>query len=397
MAFPSKLVGLLLVLGILSSGCVGMTMDEDAAVSRGRSATKDNNYTVQKLTPELVAKLAQQSNKVVTDKDPSAGAKPTPYTVGPFDVLQITVWEHPELTTPAGAAASLVLSADPSGGPPPGLSGAGNANGIGVDANGTIFYPHVGVLDVNGKTLAEIRAVLTERLARVIVNPQLDVRVATFRAKRIQIAGEVLTPTTVPLTDVPLRLQDAIAAARGLTPESPLGTQGFGPDLSRVTLTRGDKTYHIDLLALYETGDTSQNWLLQDGDVVHVGDRGRNRVFILGEVRNPAARLMAKRRMTLAEALTDTGGFEPPAANVDKIYVIRGDMRAPEIYRLDAHSADAMILATQFQMRPLDIVYVSTYNITRWSRTMTQILPTVQLLYEAVVGGAVLRNLFKSE
>ena len=33
---------------------------------------------------------------------------------------------------------------------------------------------------------------------------QLDVRVASFRGKRVQVTGEVLQPTPVPLTDVPV-------------------------------------------------------------------------------------------------------------------------------------------------------------------------------------------------
>ena len=143
----------------------------------------------------------------------------------------------------------------------------------------------------------------------------------------------MIQPTTVPVTDVPLRVQDAIAAARGFTPEA---------DYANITLSRDGRTYRLNLQALYENGDVAQNWLLRDGDVVTVNDRNRNKVFVLGEVKQQAARVMVKGRMTLAEALMGTGagtaggapdlpgGFEPQQSNTGKIYVIRGDYNAPQ-------------------------------------------------------------------
>jgi polysaccharide export outer membrane protein len=213
---------------------------------------------------------------------------------------------------------------------------------------------------------------LSDRLHRVIANPQLDVRVVDFRGKRMQVAGEVVQPMTVPITDMPVRVQDAIALARGLTAEA---------DPANVTLSREGKIYRLNLQALYERGDLSQNWLLKDGDVVHVGDRSRNKVFVIGEVRAPQSRIMVKGRMTLAEALNETGSMEASVADVSKIYVIRGDYESPTIYRLDASSPDAMLLATQFPLSPRDVVFVSTHGLAQWNRVMGQILPTVQGLW----------------
>lgn len=376
-------IGLAVTVGLLS-GCAlapGMQMDEAAAEARGR-ATTNAQYRVEPITPELIARLAEQRTKDYAPvPDPRGTTPPAPYTIAPYDVLQVTVWDHPELTAPTGQFRSP------------------EENGIPVQADGTIYYPYVGVVPVAGKTLAEVRAVLTERLRSVIMKPQLDVRVAAFRGKRVQITGEVVVPSVMPLTDVPLRVQDAIAFAKGFTPETlgaAVGGAGIGgplgADPSNVTLTRGGKTYRLDLLALYESGDLSQNWLLQDGDVINVGDRNPNRVFVMGEVKQQQAKLMVKRRMTLAEAIGDSGGVDPMAANVGQIYVIRGDFKAPAIYRLDASSADALLLATQFQLSPKDVVYVATYELTRWNRVISQIAPTVQMLYQGALSVDIARR-----
>lgn len=335
----------------LLSGCAiapGMRMKESEAP-----------VDVQRITADLIASQAgARVREEALLPDPQGDQPVEPYRVAPHDILQVTVWAHPELTVPTGQFRSP------------------EENGIPVLVDGTMFYPYVGVLQVAGKTLREVRALLTERLSGVVPRPQLDVRVAAFRGKKVQITGEVVAPSTMPLTDVPLRVQDAIAFAKGFGPEA---------DASAVTLSRGGQVYRLDLLALYEEGAVSQNWLLRDGDVLNVPDRNRNRVFVLGEVRTPQARPMVKRRMTLAEALGDAQFFDPVAANVGKIYVIRGDLTAPEIFRLDASSADALLLATAFELRPRDVVFVSTYELTRWNRVINQIVPTVQTLFNAAV------------
>ena len=299
-----KIAAVLVGAGLLS-GCAmapGMAMNESAAVQRGREHTKDKEFKVEPITADLLVRLAEQRAKeAALVPDPQGSTPPPPYTIAPYDVLQVTVWDHPELTAPTGGFRSP------------------EENGNPVNADGTVYYPHVGVVRVAGKTVTEVRQLFTERLTRVIRSPQLDVRIAAFRGKRVQVTGEVAQPSTMPLTDLPLRVQDAIAFAKGFTPESSaLGPTGADP--ANVTLTRDGKTYHLDLLALYERRNLSQNWY-----------------------------------------------------------------DAPSIYRLDASSADALLLATQFPLQPKDVVYVSTYELTRWNRVIGQLVPTVQALYQAAI------------
>ena len=218
-----------------------------------------------------------------------------------------------------------------------------------------------------------MRQDLTTRLAVYVRAPQLQVLVASYRGKRAMIAGEVVQPSPVPITDVPLRVQDAIGLAKGFTLDA---------DPSSVTLTRDGQVHHLDLSALYERGDSSQNWVLQDGDIVHVADRSRNRIFVLGEVKKPATRYMPKGRLTLADAIADLTELDLVYANPAQIYVFRGQYDLPEIYLLDASSPDALLLAAQFQLQARDVVYVSTNNLGRYSRVVSQILPTVQALWE---------------
>lgn len=351
-------IGLALV-ALVSTGCsyISPGLQFKPGELEARS-TPEAPIAIVTISPKILVEQAAARSQAATTrpKDPlAAEAASWQYRIAPYDVLSVIVWDHPELTIPAGEFR------------------AAETFGNNVQADGTMFYPHVGVIQVAGKTLPEVRVLIAERLRRVIENPQLDVRIAAFRGQRMEVTGEVVQPSTLPITDVPLRVQDAIAAARGLTPNA--WTRG-------VTVTRDGRTYRLDLAAFYDEGDVSQNWLLRHGDVVHVPSREENKVFVLGEVRRPSSKLMTRGRMTLAEAIGDSEGFDPTTSNPSDIYVFRGRYEAPEVYRLDASSAEAMLLATHFQLEPRDVVYVAPHGLANWNRVASQILPTIQGIWQ---------------
>ncbi|MEE2651327.1 MAG: polysaccharide export protein [Pseudomonadota bacterium] len=282
------------------------------------------------------------------------------YRVGPGDVLTITVWEHPELTIPAG---SFRTAAE-----------GGNE----VKADGTVFYPYAGELQVNGLTTAEIKAQLEQKLASVIKRPQVDVRVADFRSQRVYVSGAVRQPGVVPVTKIPLTLIDAIEQLGGLANNASWGD---------IQLTRNGETQSISLRSLYETGAWSENLLLQHGDLIHVPRNDADKVFVLGEVNRPQGILMSRTGTSLAEALASANGINENRADGRGIYVLRntgvsldeGGMPVynATIYHLNAASAVGFMLADKFTLSPRDIVYVSPAPITRWNRFLSQLLPSV--------------------
>lgn len=282
------------------------------------------------------------------------------YRVGPRDILNITVWGHPELTIPAGEFRSA--------------EAAGNV----VGEDGTFFYPYAGVIRAAGRTVEEIRDELTFKLSKYIENVQLDVRVAGYRSQRVYVVGEVAQPGIYLVKDIPLTVLEAINSAGGVTTVS---------DLRNITLTRDDKTYSINLLSLYEGGDIKQNVLLRHGDVLNVPDNALNKVFVLGETTmgrgfgvRPRSVMMNKARMTLTEALTEGGGFDQETADAARVFVFRSALGKSAIYHLNAKSPDAFILAERFPLQPRDVVFIDRAEGIRWNQIIGQIQPTVDLL-----------------
>lgn len=275
------------------------------------------------------------------------------YKLGPGDIINVIVWDHPEITIPAGSYRSAEQS------------------GTLVAEDGTIFFPFAGVVKVAGLTTREVRKVLAKRMASVIENVQLDVRIVSFRSKRVYVVGEVSKPGLQPIDDIRMTLVEAVNRAGGITEEA---------DHGNVLLTRKGQTWRVDLQALYEEGDVSQNVLLQPGDIINVPDRELNKVFVLGEVRNPGSFMMNKRRTTLAEALSDAGFVNQSTSDPAWVYVMRTDNGTSELFHLNARSPDALLLAERFPLLPRDVVYVDVAAVARWNRVVSNILPTSQML-----------------
>ena len=292
------------------------------------------------------------------------------YIVGIGDVLQITVWDHPELTIPAGSMRSAEES------------------GNWVHNDGSIFYPYVGKIQVEGLKVTEIRDLIADRLAEYIENPQVDVMVAGFRSQRVYVTGSVMKPGAYPVTNVPMRLLDAVNAAGGLTEVA---------DWSDVTLTRAGKDYSLSLREIYQRGNASQNVLLQAGDVLNVARNDDNKVFVMGEVNEAMPVPMTRNGLTLAEALSASGGYDQNTADASGIFVIRrapqGSEHLVDVYQLNAKDATALILADSFPLQSRDIVYVTVAPIARWNRLIQNIMPTFQTIYYGALGADRVRDL----
>ncbi len=93
---------------------------------------------------------------------------------------------------------------------------------------------------------------------------------------------------------------------------------------------------------------------------------------------------MPRGRLTLAEALADSGGVNPLTANAGQVYVIRDGGEKPQIYHLNAASADALILADRFDLRARDVVFVDAQPVVRWARVVNNILPAADFLRETL-------------
>lgn len=314
------------------------------------------------ITPQLIQALGQQRPTSIPSEVQSLFGAPTPYTIGPSDIISVIVYDHPELLPNAGTV--INQQADP--------TGISSAPGFIVDAKGDIYFPYAGLVHVSGLTETQAAELISRRIRGVIKDPQVTVRINSFRSRRAYIDGEVRQPGAQIFTDVPMTLPEAINRAGGVTANG---------DRSFVTVTRGAKTTVVDLVRLQELGVNPNSILLESGDLVTVRAREERKVFVMGEILRPSAVMMRNGRLTLNEALGEAGGPNLATANTNQIYVVRNNNDgAPVLFHLRANSPVALALAESFPLRPRDVVYIDPVPLVQWNRIVNLILPSAQTL-----------------
>lgn len=364
------------------------------------SNNRRQGYKIQPITPTLLREEAEKSKRAdVGEPNPTLKQeiKNYSYKVQPQDVINITVWGHPEFSAGAAPTSDVTGSSDnnsssavtTSDSSPPGQSG------FTVQSDGTIFFPYVGKIQVAGLTTEEIRIKLAKALKSYVVDPQLNVTVVGFHGQTYQLAGAVVKPGLYPITNVPVTVSQAIQAAGGILQTTPNVTAASKAsatalaDLSHVIYIHDGKRTVLNMLDFFQYGDQSQDRLVHPGDIIQVPDNSFDQVHLIGEVQQPGNYPLDNGQLNLAQALSAAGGLNLTSANPSRIFVFRGAYEKPQVFWLDAQSPEAMLLATQFALKPQDVIFVGTAGISTWNRIISQILPTVQTLYETkvLVGG----------
>lgn len=171
--------------------------------------------------------------KLIVSGDPAISRTNAPYNylVGQSDVLNIVVWNHPELTAPTSSQSlsdfSILNNPQKSA-----LIPASQEPGTVVDGEGNIFFPFVGKMHVVGLSTDQIQAQLTEKLTRYIRNPQVSVRIGVFNSQTFNVMGEVAQPGVRALTNKPVTILDGLNFAGGIS--------GTTADARHIYVFRGD-------------------------------------------------------------------------------------------------------------------------------------------------------------
>jgi len=336
----------------------------------------------------------------------------TPYRIGVGDVI---------LLATRGTATTIEQLS--------GLLAAQNSRqGYTVRDDGAIAIPEVGTVTIANMTVEEAEDSLFNALVEKAIDPSFSLEVAEYNSQKVAVGGAVGSARLVPITLTDLHLGDALVAAGGVKVKDekfatiriyrdgtlyqiPVETYLKRPELRNTLLQNGDAIYvdttydldrafayfkqEIDVIALRSSARTTalsalqseiaiQRTALQERrDIFEARSKfdaeDRDYVYLTGEVGTQSrVALPYGRQATLADVLYDEGGFKTTTGDPAQIYVLRANSAqsgAVTAYHLDATNVTNLVLATQLQMRPNDIVFIEEQVITKWSRALQQLFP----------------------
>jgi polysaccharide export outer membrane protein len=207
--------------------------------------------------------------------------------VGPGDVLEVTVLDQPD------ASRSTTVQSD-----------------------GRFTMPFLGDVEVAGKTVSEIQAIITERLGKdFLVNPRVEVRVREFASQFALVLGEVIMPGLRALRGN-TRLIDVLFESGGFRPSA--STELFIQRTDGV-LPNGQKSGRFRMTAKMTESDlTNADLLLKNGDVVTATPKAY--VTVDGEVARPG-RVLIETDLTVLGVIAESGGLSKFGSS--KVRIIR--------------------------------------------------------------------------
>lgn len=340
----AAIVGLLLV-----AACSEILRDSQFPVSQDvQSATLGEDVEIVNLDASTIHRFAVGGVAVSTN--PPQPPVDTAYLIGVGDVLRVIVWDHPELTSP-------------------GSTRDGNGYlGLTVRSDGSIFFPHAGVLVAAGRITSDLAKELTEKLSNIIPDPQVEVLVAEFNSQKALVSGEVANPGPVPLTDVPITLIEAISTRGGASDRA---------DLTRVTLERGGRIHNLNLKAFLEQNDGRQNPYIVQGDIIRMSRQPMMVAYVLGSVGRTQLIDLTDDRVNLTQALTQSGGLAERASDARGVFVFREEGGKTLVAQLDLSVATALLTGAKFNLRPQDVIFVTRAPLAQWNDLISQLLPSV--------------------
>ena len=325
-------------------------------------------YALVDVTADTIGFLSQPNLITFKGEFPDKRAKPE-QVVGVGDVLNISIFEAAPggLFTPGQAA------------------GARPGNFVdlpaqAVDQKGSIYVPYAGEIPAAARTIPDIQQAIVARLRNRAIEPQVVVSLNQQHSSVVSVLGDVNTPGVLALNSVGERLLALIARAGG---------PKFEAIESYVTLQRDGK--RVKVLLSRVVHDPRENIFIRPNDVIFL-TRESPTFTALGALNQNVFGFNSEipfdvETLTLAQAMGKAGGLNDNQSDPSELYVYRYEQRhyleklgvdttrftsemIPTIYHLNLRDPSGMLLASAFQMKIKDVMYVANAKVVDYYKLL---------------------------
>jgi len=339
-------------------------------VRAGQTDVESLPYALVRLTPPVANVLAENTPRLYTAFTDRRGPSELRFGIG--DVVTVTIFE--------AAAGGLFIPAE---------AGVRPGNFITlpaqeVDSKGNITVPYAGAVRAAGRTPTEVQQDIVNALKSRAIEPQVIVSFTDQRASAVNVLGDAVGPARFQLGATHERILDALTRA---------GLHSPGSDLW-VMLERDKKREIVPFGALvYEPANN-----------IYV--RPRDTIFVYREPQTFLAFGASGRqgqipfdawRVSLAEAAAKAGGVVDAQADPGAVFLYRGETRAvaeklgidcskfagpiiPVIYDVNLRDPAGYFLASKFEMRNKDVIYIAnaqSVEVSKFLNYLRLIIATV--------------------
>jgi polysaccharide export outer membrane protein len=351
-------------------------------------------YALVTMTPQVIDVLATYAPRIgnmFPDRRP-----PKEIRFGIGDVVSVSIFE--------AAAGGLFIPIE-AGVRPGNFVTLPNQN---VDTKGNISVPYAGAIRAQGRTPPEVQAAIVESIKNRAIEPQAVVALVDQRTSLISVLGDVNVPARFPANAAGEHLLDSITRAGG--PKS----QGYDTWVMleragrRATAPFGALVYEPsnniwahpdDTIYLYKEPQTFLAFgamMPSGGSLIQTGGQG---LFTFDAW-----------RLSLAEGVGKAGGLNDALAEPAGVFLYRGEIREvaerlgidcsrfpgpiiPVIYNVNLRNPEGYFLATKFQMRNKDVIYVSNATSVEISKALNFFRLTVATVNDPLVAASNAYNL----
>ncbi len=246
------------------------------------------------------------ANVVGTATPPSRGGPPGPlksdYVIGKEDLLELGVFEQPDLTRT-----------------------------VRVSGDCTISLPLLGIVPLAGLSTKQAEEKLRDLLSdKYLTDPQVWVFVKEAKSRKVSVVGAVEKPGSIEMLG-DRTLLEAISEAGGLTHQAGRDLYVLRPDASGAA-TRID----IDLDDLMINGNPVLNIALSPGDVINIPIDRVLHVYVDGAVRKPGeVEYKSSRPLNLLQAIAAAGGLSERASQKGVVVIRTKAGGAQEMIKVD--------------------------------------------------------------
>src|SRR6266404_6425680 len=340
----------------------------------GLRSTTPLPYALVDISSDTIGFLSQPNLITLKGAFPDKRAKPT-QVVGVGDILNISIFEAAPggLFTPgtaAGARPGNFVDLPPQA----------------VDQKGSIYVPYAGEIPAAARTIPDIQQAIVARLRNRAIEPQVVISLNQQHSSVVSVLGDVNAPGVLALNSVGERLLALVARAGG---------PKFQAIESYVTLQRNGK--RVKVLLSRVVHDPRENIFIRPNDVIFI-TREAPTFTALGALNQNVFGFNSEiafdvETLTLAQAMGKAGGLNDNQSDPSEIYLYRYEDRrflkkmgvdttkftldrVPTIYHVNLRDPAGMLLASAFQMKIKDVMYVANAKVVDYYKLLLLINST---------------------